>query len=287
MNIGEKVGYFYESLLNFRKIERQACPNCGCSSGHTMIEKKYLVTSLAECPNCYLRFRMPTDKIGFNDKYYQSEYREGFTTDCPNDEDLVELLKGKFIGHEKDFSSIISLFKALNDQPDLAVCDYGSSWGYGVWQLMQAGFQVAGYEPSEPRCRFAREKMGVRMLDDATLLTSKFDIFFSSHVLEHVPCIEDIWDKALRVLKPGGLFIAITPNGCEDLRKQHPYAYTKSWGKTHPNMLTAAFYANLFGDRPYMMYSSSVDFEDLAKWDKREKLILSLTGFQLISVAVV
>lgn len=40
-----------------------------------------------------------------------------------------------------------------------------------------------------------------------------FDSVFSVNVLEHVPCPRDIMREQWRVLRPGGIVLAVTPNG--------------------------------------------------------------------------
>ncbi len=44
-------------------------------------------------------------------------------------------------------------------------------------------------------------------------VSGKFDVFFSSHVLEHVPDLRKVFEYAASVLRRGGIFVAFTPNG--------------------------------------------------------------------------
>lgn len=42
---------------------------------------------------------------------------------------------------------------------------------------------------------------------------ASFDAVYSVNLLEHVPSSESVLSEALRILEPGGLFLAVTPNG--------------------------------------------------------------------------
>jgi 2-polyprenyl-3-methyl-5-hydroxy-6-metoxy-1,4-benzoquinol methylase len=178
---------------------------------------------------------------------------------------LESLLQSRFIGSEKDYSTYITVLKALGVAYGQRVLDFGCSWGYGSWQLAAAGFQVTAYEISRPRCKYAREKLGVDAHEKLeTLRESNFDVFFSAHVLEHVPSIRDVVEFALTKLRPGGLFIAFTPNGSEAFRQRQPKAWQKLWGMVHPNFPDSLFYRALFPNS--LLASTPYDFSRLTYW---------------------
>lgn len=77
-----------------------------------------------------------------------------------------------------------------------------------------ANCRYAGFET-----RDRKALVGVDVSDDvgelasAARIKSTCDLFFSNHLLEHVPGPSDAIATARRLLKPGRLFVAITPNG--------------------------------------------------------------------------
>jgi 2-polyprenyl-3-methyl-5-hydroxy-6-metoxy-1,4-benzoquinol methylase len=242
-----------------------------------------MVTVLRRCGNCALLFRTPTTTAEENEAFYQSTYKQGFTSEMPGTEELNRLLKNKFVGHEKDYAICVALLKSLGAKKGDRILDFGCSWGYGSWQLKQAGYEVEGFEISRPRCEYARTKLGLiahKSLDDVGPNRS-FDIFFSVHVLEHVPSIAETVAFARKKLKPGGLFVALTPNGSEGFRRKAPIAWGKLWGLVHPNFLDDVYYRLTF--EKCVLASAPYDMIDIARqWTTGEAKATSLDGDELM-----
>jgi len=265
--------------------QKCVCPNCG-SSHSILFERKYVVTELRECTDCRLLFRYPTDSESDNAAFYQQDYTEGFTTDCPTNEQLATLLKNRFRGTEKDYSTYISILRSLGVRPGAQVFDYGCSWGYGAWQLREAGYCLQGYEISKGRAAFANEKLGLNVSSSMPSAAASFDVFFSAHVLEHVPSIQHVIDSAKKLLRQGGLFVSFTPNGSEPFRRSNRLAFSTSWGKVHPNIITDTFYQKAFAASPLLLASSPFNLDVLTSWERRGNLLLDLSGPELLAAAV-
>ena len=153
---------------------------------------------------------------------------------------------------------------------------------------MKHGFDVESFEISKPRAKYAREKLGVRVHDSISSVSGSFDIFFSSHVLEHVPSVKESIEFGMRILKPGGLFVAFTPNGSLDFRKKKRKVWDSLWGSVHPNFLDCDYYTSAFmgkhlflsGRRPYSIeaiqnWRESTDIgETMLELDGKELLVL-------------
>ena len=69
------------------------------------------------CGGCRLLYRIPTDLPSHNFNFYQETYSHGFTTDCPTDESLQQLVSTKFVGSEKDYSLVVSILGARMSAP--------------------------------------------------------------------------------------------------------------------------------------------------------------------------
>lgn len=240
---------------------RIECPSCG-SMRSVLISRKYFVTALKRCENCALLFRVPTTSTEENERFYQTAYSQGFTSDMPSDEELFVLKQKKFQRSNKDYRIYLNLLQALGANTGQRILDFGCSWGYGSWQFREFGFDVESFEISKPRCRYAREKLDIPAFDALDQISNEpFDIFFSAHVLEHVPSVSAVFELARNKLKKGGLFVAFTPNGSEAYRKENPQAWQGLWGMVHPNFLDDTFYRNARPD--VLLRSNPYDLEEI------------------------
>lgn len=276
-----KLAYLLTCLTKLGSAERLRCPSCG-SEHSKLTYRKYLVTALRRCDSCKLQFRTPTTSEKENEAFYQEEYSQGFTTDTPGDAELAEMKSNSFKGTGKDYAEYIAVLKALGLKAGDRLFDFGCSWGYGSWQFQEAGFQVEAFEISKPRCRYAREKLDINAHDTLEgLPAGEFDVFFSSHVLEHVPSVADSISLARKLLKPGGLFVAFTPNGSDAFRKANADSWRKLWGMVHPNFLDDIYYRECF-DNP-LLASSPYDCSRLSEtWPDNKEAQEPLNGVELL-----
>ncbi len=140
------------------------------------------------CEACGLLYRRPQEPEGFAERFYQEEYQSALTTALPEPDALETMLASAFRGTEKDLGDKIETFRALGLPAGARILDYGSSWGYGVWQLNVAGYQAEGFEVSRPRAGYGRRSLGVTIhTDTSQLAKNAYDAVFTNHVLEHVP----------------------------------------------------------------------------------------------------
>ena len=283
-----KLRFFFSSILKLVTRTGMACPSCG-SQQSKHVKRKYLVTSLRRCSTCRLLFRVPTTSASESKEFYQRNYQQGFTTKMPASQELRQLIRTKFKNTEKDYSHYIRVLKALDLNRRTRLLDYGCSWGYGSWQLQQAGYSVQSYEISRPRCEYAKKYMGIDAKWDIDGLEGPFDIFFSAHVLEHVLAMGDVISLAVKLLKPGGRFVAFTPNGSDVYRKTHPWQWQRSWGLVHPNLIDEEYYEFIFNDMPFLVASSPYDSNAIKEWAciedlKRNQKVLDLSGKELLCV---
>lgn len=282
----QKITYFFGSARKRLRRQGSQCPSCG-SRTSSLVATKYWVTALRRCGSCHLLFRTPTTTDVENRTFYQTRYKQGFTTNLPDPEELARLKATGFSGTEKDYSRFVTVLKALGVTSGARVFDFGCSWGYGSWQLMQNGYHVECYEISDPRRRYARQKLGCTVHSDLDDVEPGFDVFFSSHVLEHVASPRNVIEFATSVLRPGGLFIAFTPNGSMAHRAQQPERWQMLWGLVHPNFLDEQYYRRCFGSFPYLLDSEPYCLEDVRAWRvaESEQWMLDMTGPELMCVA--
>jgi hypothetical protein len=282
-----KYKYLVESALNF--FSERSCPSCGYS-GVKSIDQKYIVTRLFKCSNCNLLFRHPKDNALKNFKFYQKDYgqNDNITTSRPSAEELEKMKSDNF--GNKDVGFYLKVFASLlktTDFSKIKMIDYGCSWGYMTYQFKNSGINCQGYEISKPRAAFGNENLGLSILTNEEDIPGLNDIFFSSHVIEHVPSPHNMITLGKKLLKNGGYFIAESPNGSQAFRDKYPDEFHKLWGQVHPNFLTDEFYANAFKPYPYLIASSPFNgkLNEIERWDGRSQVILDTSGSELLVIA--
>lgn len=201
-----------------------------------------MVTSLWHCASCDLRFRVPKDDPPRSAEFYQKRYTQGFTTDCPSDTVLASLIATKFADAEKDFRSYVEVLRAAGLRPGDAILDFGCSWGYGSWQLREAGFNVYSYEISKPRAIYAKDKLSCNIVESLEGLRGRLKCVFSAHVIEHLADPNLLWNVGTATLEDGGLIISFCPNGDPIMEGIYGASrYHQLWGKVHPLLVSSDF----------------------------------------------
>ena len=281
----QKIKYLIESAL--RVGEKIACTNCG-SSDCRQIDRKYFFTRLFECNKCHLYFRHPVEKVNQNEKFYQEDYieKDKITAALPGKEELEAWKLDGFSHGNKNAKRYRDLFERIF--PGLSsstrIIDYGSSWGYTMWQLNQFGYDVEGFEISRPRAAYGEQNLGLTIRTNEADLRGENDIFFSAHVIEHHPFIPGMIELAQKLLKNNGYFIAISPNGSTQYREKEPEGFHRAWGKVHPNYLNVDFYKSIFKDLPYYIGSSPFNLEKIGPLDDKQQITDTLTGEELLVI---
>jgi len=283
----EKIDYLLSSLLRYGT--EHSCPHCGSTAARAL-ERKYLVTRLFCCPDCFLQFRHPKEAALASHHFYQNAYAQadGITTDLP-DEARFRYLESTGFG-EKNIDHYATLFESMfpgRSRKDIRILDYGCSWGYQSYQFRQLGFHVSGFEISELRAAYGRERLGLDIATRIDELASDVDIFFSNHVMEHVPDPGDMITQGMLCLRRGGFFVSECPNGSAERRCQAPRLTSKAWGRVHPNLISAEFLSRAFQDAPFLLASSP--FNDISArfmdWDSISQQEGDLSGANLLIIA--
>lgn len=244
---------------------------------------------LFECLDCHLYYRHPIESTIENKKFYQNEYEQadGITTFLPEGADDLEKLKKSIVSDKHNPKNatrikhiITSLFHKIES---ISIVDYGASWGYLSWQLSDFGARVQSYEISAPRAHFGRN-LGIEIYTDTAKLTDNNDVFFSSHVIEHVPVVSEMLKKGKELIHSDGAIITICPNGSPDYRKNNPEAFHLCWGQVHPNYLNAQFFIHIYINHPLFITTSPFDLALLESWDKKSHCIGNLSGEELLVI---
>ncbi len=282
----QKIQYLIRSALHV--AQKKQCPNC---SGTQLqcLDTKYFFTKLYKCNACKLNFRFPVDSKSFQKKFYQSDYKANYSeisrkiTDLPSETELGGMMQSNFYG-KRNYSPFV---KALLKNESAKILDYGCSWGYSVFQLMQAGYDAEGFEISLARAKFG-EKIGVKIHHLETSIQSGYDLIMSSHAIEHLPVVAEYIKFATTKLTSEGILMSFCPNGSPEFRRREPHNFHVNWGLLHPNYLDVEFAIHTFKKNPYLILTDDwrYNFEILERWDGKSQYVgEKLDGQELLIIA--
>jgi 2-polyprenyl-3-methyl-5-hydroxy-6-metoxy-1,4-benzoquinol methylase len=268
-----QLSFLGRVLLNYGADKR--CPFCD-SRKTQLASRKYFVLQLRRCTDCGLRFRWPKQTPEFSENYYQRTYNQGLTTELPDKEALDRYIASGFIGSPWDHSFTIGVLKGL--LPKGRVLDYGCSWGYVTYQLKLAGYEAVGFEISKPRAGEGRRALGVEIVDTLQKLdempSASFDGVYSSHVLEHLLSLKEVFAFFARVLKPNGIAMVMVPNCGGKLARELGTGWGPMINEKHTLSLDADFFQKNMPQFGFHVLTLSDPYEP-----SQVKAALGQTGF--------
>lgn len=104
----------------------------------------------------------------------------------------------------------------LGDLPPGRLLDVGCGGGRYLRRMQRKGWQATGIDFDEQATRRAREQYGIETytgeLGAAQLPANSFDAITMSHTIEHLTDPAATLRECLRILKPGGRLVVVTPN---------------------------------------------------------------------------
>lgn len=144
--------------------------------------------------------------------YWAREY--GYQVACPvRFEKFLGAVTWLFPIRRREFDAEIRLLPAVANG---RLLDLGCGSGGWLRIMRELGWQVEGLDFDENAVKAAREhglKVFLGSLEQQRFPDNTFDAITLSHVIEHVPDPTETLRECLRILKPAGRIVLITPNG--------------------------------------------------------------------------
>jgi 2-polyprenyl-3-methyl-5-hydroxy-6-metoxy-1,4-benzoquinol methylase len=149
----------------------------------------------------------------------------------------------------------------LDGVPPGRVLDVGCGDGSRLAQLRSLGWQVTGQEMDPKAASRAGETYGVRVhvgpLEGGGFNEGEFDAIVMNHVIEHVHDPIRLLTHCVRLLKKGGILIAVTPNADSCGHKR----FGRFWRGLEPPR-----HIHLFNQRTLRQVAACLGFSQLDSW---------------------
>lgn len=161
----------------------------------------------ARCVNCGLVMQNPRPGVMDLAERYDDEY---FDYEIHNEEIFFGLMK-MGLDDVDFFDTVIPSLPFPS-----AILDVGCATGRLLKHFKDLGWETAGAELCKESAEYGNKSYGVGIenssLQEAGFSSERFSAVHASHLIEHVDDPAAFTGEVFRVLKPGGVFICVTPN---------------------------------------------------------------------------
>jgi 2-polyprenyl-3-methyl-5-hydroxy-6-metoxy-1,4-benzoquinol methylase len=191
-------------------LEHVVCALCGADDSRPRHHKFGL--TVVQCNRCRLVYtnpRLPKDHLWtrYSEDYFWNEYMRGLEIgrDTPVDLDRFAVHHGP----------LLSLFQIYHPPPG-EMLEVGAAAGLFMTSAQRAGWTVRGLEPLPAPAAFARERLGLDVLEEtvetAPFAPASFDAVAMFETIEHVLDPVGVLTAVHRLMRPRALLVLTTPN---------------------------------------------------------------------------
>jgi SAM-dependent methyltransferase len=189
-------------------LEIVPCALCGGTRTRPYCVKfGYPIVKCAGCGLVYCSPRMTSEETDkrYSPEYFWKEY-------LPSVKPPPGMDEGAFL--DLRFSAPLALL--ANGRPPARLLEIGTGAGFFLKAATRAGFDAHGLELSPEACDYARNTLGLRVIqasaEEMPFDPAYFDAAAMFEVIEHLRDPLRVVRAAHRALKPGGRFVVSTPN---------------------------------------------------------------------------
>lgn len=166
---------------------------------------------MIDCATCSHIHAIPIPDVATLDQFYKQKFYEQ-----ERKKDYAALQKRDIDWWNDVFTDRLNQFEAHLGRKG-RLLDIGCGPGFFLGKAKELGWDALGIEPSESASNYAKEQVGVEVLNSSYELETietigQFDVIYSHGVLEHVRHPHHYFEKALELLKGGGLLFTSVAN---------------------------------------------------------------------------
>ncbi len=191
-----------------------ACEICGSDKHHLVAARTDLflggdtLFSMHSCENCQAIYQFPRPTPKKMGDYYPPDYQQ-YTKALAEDKPISRMIRKYGL---RKRAQVVS--KQVRQG---AILDVGCATGDFLSVMREfPGWRVFGIEPTPSALRYARQKVGLPVVEGvlnvAPFADSSFDAITMWDVLEHVYNPRQVLEDIVRLLKVGGIFVVNHPN---------------------------------------------------------------------------
>ena len=152
------------------------------------------------CKNCHLIYMNPMEKVSKTNEYY-----------CKAKNTHAPTIRECYLRTAKSQVRLIQKYARGTN-----LLDIGCAQGFFLFSASKVGYTTKGIEISQDAAAYAIKEFGLdveaKPFEELRFPENSFDVVTLWQVLEHVPYPLMVLKEVHRILKPGGLVIASTPN---------------------------------------------------------------------------
>lgn len=223
------------------------------------------VFRLVRCRHCGLIYQNPQLEPHELSNHYPAEYPR-FNRQRESGSPLQKLSQQHALNRQRE-----RLERRLHGPGKLL--DVGCATGQFLNHMRESGWDVVGVELNPSAANYGRDtyKLDIKIgtLEKSHFPNGTFDVVTLWDVLEHVPDPRTTLDEIARILRPGGLLVASTPNPtCIEA-----YLFGPHWiGWERPRHL------HLFPPRLLHLYLANAGFDEIVTESFAGRLAVTLTS---------
>lgn len=188
-------------------MNKKSFKKCILCKNDSKVKFNYKGFDILECKQCFMIFVDP-DSI---EKNYKEQYEKNISSPM----DYYKAIESYDIRSFKE--RLIYLEKYF--QKPKTLLEIGSNTGTFLKTAVNKGWKVTGIEPNKKICNeFINNNKNIKIYNtffDKKFVSKhkkKYDLIYSSDVIEHVPDPVEFMSLAKRLLKKDGFIVTITPD---------------------------------------------------------------------------
>lgn len=192
-------------------LEKVGCALCGPDDTSVIAVQQWFGEQfhIVRCKKCHLIYTNPRPTQIWRERFYDVRYNP-YMREVGRDF-IYQTTPERILAYR-----VLLTFIRNHVGPGLKLLDCGCATGGLVKMATEEGFDADGLECSHGAVAYAKERLGLKLIqgkvENAPIPDNEYDVVTLLHIVEHFPDPIQALREVQRILKPGGLLFIETPN---------------------------------------------------------------------------